>query len=243
MLHLCILGFFALAETASAEMIFKSAIRSVLGDGTQLDAKKESNEEAIGSFSEDILSSGYVRDDNNAIIGSVSASASQTSSLTPSQIRGLGRGSGFGSGPSAARGLSDMSVSFTVDEPMRFTLSGQLRIAPHGLGLDLNGSSAMVQLMGPEGVAMEVRMDEANQPNALGLVDFTGLDRLSGEFPAGEYTLMAMSEGHGSDGVTRCADFDFTLTAIEAVAIPEPTTMSMFAIGLASVHFLRRRRR
>lgn len=238
-------GFVAMlvfCSTASAEMIYQSAVRNVLGDGTQLVVKGDSTDDTLG-FAGDILNSGYVRDDSNSIVGSVSASASQTSNLTPGQIRGLGRGSGFGSGPASARGLSDMAIEFSVDEEMRFTLSGQLRIAPHGSGLDLNGSSALIRLTGPDGVALEVRMDDENLPDNLGVIDFTGADRMSGNFPAGNYLLEAMSEGHGSDGITRCADFDFTLTAVEAVAIPEPTTLTMCLFGLVSLLQLRRRSR
>lgn len=232
----------AMCVPAQAEMIYQSAARAISGSGTQLDGTIESSD-GFGAFTEDMLITGYVRDDSNSIVGSVSASSSQTSALTGNQIRGLGRGSGFGSGPSEGVGESNMLVAFTVTEPMRFTLSGQLRLAPHNPGLGLNGSEALIRLSGPEGVALEVVMDENNLPDHLGIVDFTGGQRLSGVFPAGDYTLEAMSMGHGSDGLTRCADFDFTLTALEAVAVPEPTAFGLLGMGMLIVGRARRRRR
>lgn len=227
----------------NAEMIYQSAERGISGSGSQLNEIIEVSA-SLGTFSDDLLNSGYVRDEGNAIIGSVSSSSSQTSTLTSNQIRGLGRGSGFGSGPANGLGSAFMDVEFAIDETTRFTLAGQLRLAPHGGELGLNGSLAYVRLTGPDGiVALEVRMDEENQPDNLGIVDFTGPNQLSGVFSAGDYRLEAFSEGHGSTGLTRCADFDFTLSALEVAAVPEPTTISL--VGFASLVGLcsRRRRR
>lgn len=226
-----LIGLFA--SVATAEMIFVSSDRGISGSGTQLTEVLET-QASLGSFTDDLLNSGYVRDESNAIVGSVSSSASQTSTLTENQIRGLGRGSGFGSGPAEGSGNSFMNVDFTVSESMRFTLSGQLRLAPHGGELGLNGSEAYVRLTGPDGVALEVVMDDDNMPDNLGIVDFTGAERLSGIFPAGDYTLEAFSVGHGSNGLTRCADYDFTLTALEVAAVPEPAAFGLMAFaGLA----------
>lgn len=235
-----VLGFFA--STASSEMIYLSSERGISGSGSQLNEILETSA-SLGSYSDDLLGSGYVRDDNNAIVGSVSASSSQTSTLTSNQIRGLGRGSGFGSGPATGVGSSFMNAEFTIDETTRFTLAGQLRLAPHGGELGLNGSSAYIRLTGPDGVALEVVMDEDNQPDNLGIVDFTGNDQLSGVFSAGTYTLEAFSEGHGSNGLTRCADFDFTLSSLEVAAVPEPATFGMLGCAGLMVMQLRRRRR
>lgn len=242
-LWLALTGFILVSPPAFGEMIYQSAERGISGSGSQLNEVLEVSE-SLGTYNNDLLTSGYVRDEGRAIVGSVSSSSSQTSTLTSNQIRGLGRGSGFGSGPADGFGTSLMDVEFTVDESTRFTLAGQLRLAPHGGELGLNGSSAYVRLTGPDGlVALEVRMDDENQPNNLGIVDFTGSERLSGVFPAGDYRLEAFSEGHGSSGLTRCADFDFTLSALEVAAVPEPTALSM--IGVASLVGLctRRRRR
>lgn len=243
--------YFALAASfcasANAEMIYKSAQRIVQGAGSQLVNKLASSDATELAFTDDLLNSGYIRDTENKIVGSVSSSASQTSTLTGDQIRGLGRGSGFGSGSlgndaSAGSGLSSMLVTFEVAESMRFTLSGELRLAPHGKGLGLNDSQAFVRLTGPDGVALEATMDETHLPNNLGQIDFSGSSRLSGVFPAGEYTLEAIAEGHGSNGLLRCVDFDFTLTALEAVGVPEPSGMLMLtSIGLA-IGVVRRRR-
>lgn len=229
------------ATSANAEMIYISSDRGISGSGTQLNEVLETSVD-FGAYSEDLLNSGYVRDENNSIVGSVSSSASQTSTLSDNQIRGLGRGSGFGSGPAEGVGNSSMTVEFSISESMRFTLAGQLRLAPHGGVAGLNGSSAYVRLTGPDGVALEVKMDEDNLPNSLGIVDFTAGDRLTGVFPAGEYLLEAFSEGHGSNGVTRCADFDFTMTALEVAAVPEPAACGLLMVAGLSCLRLRRRR-
>ena len=229
-------------STTHAEMMFRSSERNILGGGTQLVQRLEGTSE-FGTFSDDLLASGYVRDEGNRIVGSVSATASQSSSLTATQIRGLGRGSGFASGPDAEGiATSAMTVDFTLTDSMRLTLSGQLRLVPHGEGIDPNGSMALIRLTGPEGIVMEVVMDEDNLPDSLGNVDFSGSDRISGVFAAGDYTLEAMSTGRGSHGLTRCADFDFTLTALESVAVPEPSAAGMLLLGGLAV-FGRRRRR
>lgn len=238
----CAVFIAAIATSANAEMIFVSSDRGISGSGTQLNEVLETSVE-FGSYTEDLLNSGYVRDDNNSIVGSVSASSSQTSTLTGNQVRGLGRGSGFGSGPAAGVGNSSMAVEFSVTESTRFTLAGQLRLAPHGGAAGLNGSTAYVRITGPDGVALEVKMDDDNLPDSLGVVDFTAGDRLTGVFPAGDYMLEAFSEGHGSNGVTRCADFDFTMTALEVAAVPEPAALGMLAFaGLACMRLRRRRR-
>lgn len=226
---------------ANAEMIIISADRGISGSGTQLNELLETSV-GHGSFTDDLLNSGYVRDDSNSIVGSVSATSSQTSTMTDNQIRGLGRGSGFGSGPGEGVGDSFMDVDFAVNESMRFTLSGQLRLAPHGGALGLNGSSAYVRLTGPDGVALEVKMDEDNLPNNLGVVDFGGGERLTGIFPPGDYKLEAFSQGHGSNGLTRCADYDFTLTALEVAAVPEPAAFGLLAFGALTCLRFRRRR-
>jgi hypothetical protein len=229
-------------SSASAEMIYASALRSITGAGSQVNEKLVASD-GFGSFTDDLLTGGYFRDENNLIVGSVSATASQTSTLAGGQIRGLGRGSGFGSGPADGVGRSEMHIEFNIEKSMRFTLAGQLLLVPHGDSLDLNGSSAVVRLSGPDGIAMERLMDGVNLPDNLGAVDFTGENRLTGVFPVGTYILEAMSEGHGSDGLTRCVDFDFTFSAFEAVAEPEPaaSVLSLSLTGLA-VCSLRRRR-
>ncbi len=130
---------------------------------------------------------------------------------------------------------------FEVDKPMRFKLSGELRVTPHGLGL--NGSSAFVRLSGPEGLVFEIKMDEANPPSATGVVDFKAADTLIGEFGAGQYMLEALAEGIGSFGRDRCADFDFTLSVVEAAAVPEPSSVVLLSLGLISAAGLRRRSR
>jgi hypothetical protein len=235
-----VVGLFA--HSANAEMIYTTATRTIGGSGTQLEEMLETHA-SLGSYTDDLLSSGYVRDDGNAIVGSVSSSSSQTSTLSDNQIRGLGRGSGFGSGPAEGVGNSSMNVEFSVTETTRFSLAGQLRLAPHGGALGLNGSTAYVRLTGPDGVALEVMMDEDNQPDNLGIVDFSGSDQLSGVFPAGDYVLEAFSEGHGSDGLTRCADFDFTLSVLEVAAVPEPAAFSLMAFAGLALMRLRKRRR
>jgi|GEM_PF-2707490 len=241
-----LLGIVALAllfaSNANGEMIFNSVERGIGGSGSQLSEVLKTSA-SLGAYSDDMLNSGYVRDDNNAIVGSVSSSSSQTSTVTSNQIRGLGRGSGFGSGPADGVGSSFMTTEFTIEEANRFTLAGQLRLAPHGGPAGLNGSLAYVRLTGPEGVVLEVTMDEDNPPDNLGIVDFSGASQLSGVFTAGDYVLEAFSEGHGSDGLTRCADFDFTLTALEVAAVPEPAAFGMMLFaGLACLRIRRRRR-
>ena len=241
-----LLGIIALAllfaSQANGEMIFRSSERGIGGSGSQLGEVLETSA-SLGAYTDDILSSTYVRDDNNSIVGSVSLSSSQTSTVTSNQIRGLGRGSGFGSGPGDGFGNSFITTEFTIEEANRFTLSGQLRLAPHGGTAGLNGSLAYVRLTGPDGVVLEVTMDEDNPPDTLGIVDFSGSDQLSGVFPAGDYTLEASSEGHGSDGLSRCADFDFTLTSLEVAAVPEPAAFGMMLFaGLACMRMRRRRR-
>lgn len=226
----------------SAEMMFQSSERLIQGYGTQLD---ESTRSTIGTapFVDDLLSSGYVRDESNSITGSVSAFASQSSTLSENQIRGLARGSGFGSGADVEGvGISSMTVDFDIDQDMRFTLVGQLRLAPHGDDIGLADSMAFLRLVGPNGVAMEVRLDADNPPNNLGIVDFTKDNRISDIFPEGSYTLEAYAKGHGSEGKTRCVDFDFTLTALNAVAVPEPSTQGLFLVALAGALAIRRRR-
>lgn len=230
------------ATNANGEMIFSFAERGIAGRGTQLDEVIKTSE-SLGAYSDDMLISSYARDENNAIVGSVSASASQTSTLTSNVIRGLGRGSGFGSGPAEGFASSFMTTEFSIDESNRFTLAGQLRLAPHGGPAGLNGSIAFVRLTGPDGVVLEVRMDEDNPPDNLGIVDFSGPDQLSGVFGAGTYLLEAFSEGHGSNGLTRCADFDFTLTTLEVAAVPEPAAFAMLLFAGLSCFQLRRRRR
>lgn len=232
-------------SSASGEMIYVSAKRSIMGTGSQLDEKLVSTD-GIDSFTDDLLNSGYFRDQSDAIVGSISAAASQTSTLTSNAIKGLGRGSGFGSGPAEGIGRSDMRIEFTTDTEMRFTLAGQLRLAPHGDGVDLKGSSALIRVSSDAGTAMEVLLDQDNLPDSLGTVDFLGANRLTGEFPAGDYVLEAIAQGNGSDGVNLCLDFDFTFTAFEPIAIPEPSGGSMAALGSLAVlcaGFRRSRRR
>lgn len=251
---LCIAFVCGLMVRADAAMVFTSAERIIAGSGTQLVDKTETDD-AMSGFTDDLLNTGYVRDGDVGIVGSVSSSASQTSTLTGGQIRGLGRGSGFGSGHVAGEssfgiGMSSMLVEFTVDEPMQFTLAGELRLAPHGDGLTLNDSKAYVRLIGPDGeVALEAMMDDTNVPDNLGRIDFSGSERKSGEFPAGNYILEAMAEGHGSNGLTRCVDFDFTLSASSAASVvpptpvvPEPSSMVLASLALLATMGLRRRR-
>lgn len=225
-------AFFA---TASAEMIYHSAERSIMGLGSQLDYNALSTD-SLSAYSDDLISSGYVRDENRAIVGSVSTFASQSSTLSGRQIRGIGRGSAFGSGPGQATGTSRMEVEFSVSEPTQFTLSGQLRLAQ---ALELNNSLAFIRLTGPNGAMLEVVMDENNLPDSLGRVNFSGKEQISAVFPAGNYLLEAVSEGVGSDGLTRCADFEFTLTA---VSIPEPLSKTSLLMGMLGLAMIRRRK-
>ena len=125
---------------------------------------------------------------------------------------------------------------------MRFTLTGQLRLAPHGDDIGLNGSNAFIRLTGPQGVALEVIMDEGHLPDSGGAIDFTDENRISEVFPSGVYTLEAFAEGHGNDGKTRCVDFDFTLTALNAVAVPEPSASLLFVLAMIGLTLQRRRR-
>lgn len=226
---------------ASAEMMYKSATRTIYGSGSQLDTEEQTSD-LLTTFSSEMMNSGYVRDDSNSIVGSVSAFASQSSTLSENQIRGLSRGSGFGSGGAEGVGRSTMEVEFEIDSSMRFTLTGQLRLAPHGDNIALNGSNAYIRLTGDDGVAMEVMMDEDNLPDSLGSVDFSGVNRMSKVFPAGTYTLEAFAEGHGDDGKTRCVDFDFSFTALEAVAVPEPSSSLLFGMAAFGMMLVRRRR-
>lgn len=227
---------------ANGAIIYSTAQRSIQSSGTQLVEEIESTD-TYGAYVNDMLVSGYVRDDSNSIVGSISASASQSSALTDTQIRGLGRGSGFGAGPGEATGESRMYVEFSITESMQFSLEGQLRLAPHGSGLSLNGSVAMVKLTGPNGTLLHAVMDEDNQPDHLGAIDFSGDNRLSGTFAAGDYILEAYSTGHGSEGMTRCVDYDFTLTVLDAVAVPEPGSATMLGTVLLSLLVIRRRRK
>lgn len=251
---LCIAFVCSLAAQSHAAMVFTSAERIISGSGTQLTNETEIDSGMAG-FTDDLLNTSYVRNGESGIVGSVSASTSQTSTLTGDRIRGLGRGSGFGSGHvdgEASFGLaeSSMYVEFTVDEPMEFTLAGELRLAPHGNGLSLNGSKAYVRLIGPDGeIALEAMMDDDNLPDNLGRIDFSGSQRMTGEFPAGNYILEALASGHGSGGLTRCVDFDFTLSASNAASfvapdpiIPEPSSMSLASVALLAAMGLRRRR-
>ena len=117
-------------------------------------------------------------------------------------------------------------------------------MAPHGSGSDLNGSEAYVRLLDSNGdVAFEVIMDDESLPDGFGLIDFSGGNSLSGVFPAGDYTLEAITSGHGSNGLTRCADFEFAFTALDPAPIPEPTAVTLLCVGLLFVGRLRQRRR
>lgn len=223
-----------------AEMMYSSSQRGIHGSGIQLSLKEETTD-SLGVFEASLLHSNYLRDDENMIVGHESASVSQDSTLSDNQIRGLGRGSGFGSGGGDGVGAATLMVDFDIDQSMRFTLTGQLRIAPHGDSIGLNGSNAHIRLTGPDGVAMEVVLDEDNPPNGLGNVDFSGGNRLSEIFPAGSYTLEALAEGRGNNGKTRCVDFDFTLTALNAVAVPEPSAAGLAMFALLGITLRRRR--
>lgn len=229
------------AALAQAEIMYKSAERAIYGEGTQLDAIEQLTT-GMEPFTSDMLNSGYVRDDQNSIVGSVSSFASQSSTLSDNQIRGLARGSGFGSGGAEGIGRSSMLVEFEIDQSMRFTLTGQLRLAPHGGQISINDSEAYIRLTGPEGIAIEVVMNEDNLPDVLGLIDFSGDERISDVFPSGNYTLEAFAEGHGSDGTTRCVDFDFTLTALNAVAVPEPDMAIVFVLAALGLIASKKRR-
>jgi hypothetical protein len=132
-----------------------------------------------------------------------------------------------------------MQVEFMVEKRMRFTLSGELRLAPHGLGL--NGSSASVRVTGEDGTIIGVEMNDTHQPDQTGVVDFMGAHRMSFDLGPGQYLLEAMSEGRGSDGLTRCADYDFTLTAVEGVLIPEPSAFGLLSVGIGMCWRSRRR--
>ncbi len=187
----------AWTSLSSAEMIYRSATRTIYGNGTQLEEELQLVDN-LTTFTSDLMNSGYVRDDSNSIVGSVSAFASQSSTLSENQIRGLSRGSGFGSGGAEGVGRSTMEIDFDIDSTMRFTLTGQLRLAPHGDNIGLNGSNAYIRLIGPDGgIAMEVMMDENNLPDSLGAVDFSGSDRMTGIFPAGSYTWKHFLKGMG----------------------------------------------
>lgn len=220
-------------ETTQAGLIFRDAKRSISGSGTQVSERLET---AIGDgvFVDDLLVSGYYRDENQTITGSVSATASLSSNLTEGKISGLGRGSGFGSGPAEGVGEAKMKVDFSLNEATQYSLSGQLRLVPHSDEMLLNGSEAMIRVTGADGVVVEFLLNESNPPDRLGIVDFTGADRRTGFIPAGDYTLEAISIGHGSDGLTRCTDFEFTFSVLTAVAVPEPSSLVLFTIALSA---------
>lgn len=234
-------SFISVFTVAEAEMIFQSAERTIHGSGTQLEAE-EMVTTNFAPLADDLLNSGYIRDGNNTIVGSVSAFASQSSSISETQVRGLARGSGFASGPGEGIGLSSMAIDFDINQETRFTLTGQLRLAPHDQEDGIAESIAYIRLTGPSGIAMEVELDEANPPNSLGIVDFTKDNRITGIYPEGSYRLEAYAKGHGSDGKTRCVDFDFTLTALNAISVPEAATPWYSALVLSGLWGLRRRR-
>ena len=79
---------FCSSTLSHAEMIYLSAERSISSAGTQLEAEEQSTID-MAPFTTDMLNSSYVRDENKAIIGSVSSFASQSSTLSNNQIRGL----------------------------------------------------------------------------------------------------------------------------------------------------------
>ena len=215
------------AQSALAEMVFLSADRSLTTIGTQLESMQK-EVDGFEPLNTEILNSGYVRDANNKIVGSTVASATQVSTITEDEIRGLGRSSGYANGldgVAIGTGRTEMTVSFEVDEVMNYTLSGQLRIV-HGIGL--NGSVAQVRLTGPEGIVFDITMDDANPPDNTGVLDFSGSNRLTGEFGPGVFTLEAMSEGNGTHGLNRCADFEFTLTT---AVVPEPASLMLLMLA------------
>ena len=225
---------------AHADIMYNTAQRSIYGAGTQLEVEEQLTT-GMMPFTADLLNSGYVRDEDRQITGSVTSFVSQNSTLHDNLIRGLARGSGYGSGGAEGIGRATMLVDFDVDQDTRFSLAGQLRLAPHGDSASLSGSHAFIRLTGPQGLAMEVQMDDDHLPDNLGVIDFTGVNHLSGIYPAGNYQLEAFTEGRGSDGQTRCIDFDFTLTAFNVFAVPEPQGITTFW-SVATLGLLLRRR-
>lgn len=222
------------------EMIYHSAFQSIAGTGTQLEAMETSSEE-ISFFSEDLLNTGYVRDEQNRIVGNVSSFASLMSSLNGTHIRGLGRGSGFGTGEHTGTGTTEMRVEFESTGRMSFAMSGQLRLVPHTSGL--NESEAHVRLTGPEGVVFEIKLGPDHPPDNLGIVNFLGSDEIQGELVPGMYQLEAVGVGRGSHGLTRCVDFDFTFREVEGAPIPEPSAyVLMLSCALIALRFRRHRR-
>jgi len=223
----------AFAAQSYAEPVIVSATRSLSVAATQFDGDVLTSSD-FGSFQDDLLISGYVRQDG-IIAGSVSASGSQTSTVSTILVRGMGRGSGYGSGLAGEAngiGSSRMRVEFDITkEPLEVYLLGQLRLTPHGLGL--NGSSAFVRVSGPDGIVpLEVDLSESSLPPDGGIVDFSGASRLQALLEPGSYVLEALAEGIGSGARTRCADFDFTLSFVAPAAIPEPSAGALLLGGL-----------
>lgn len=217
------------------EMIYRTSFQSISGMGTQLETMETSSDE-IAFFSDDLLNTGYVRDQQHNIVGNVSSFASLMSSLNGTHIRGLGRGSGFGTGEHQGTGTTEMRVEFETTGRISFAMSGQLRLVPHVLGL--NESEAHVKLTGPEGVVFEIKLGPENPPDNLGIVNFLGSDEIQGELVPGVYHLEAVGVGRGSRGRTRCIDFDFTFREVEGVPIPEPSAYGlMFSCLLIALRF------
>ena len=216
-------------------MIYLSSHQSIWAGGTQLEPVLVASD-AIELFSEEIINTGYVRDDENSIVGNVSSYGSLLGSLNDNQIRGLGRASGFATGEYNGLSTTEMRIAFRVEDPMPFEMLGQLRLTPHSLGL--NGSEAVVALVGDAGSVFEVRLDEGHLPDDLGNVNFMGSDTIRGMLAPGDYELIAEGLGQGSDGLTRCVDFDFTFR--QAAVIPEPEGPLPASLALFTVCWIRR---
>jgi hypothetical protein len=213
-------------DSASARIVPVSALRVIAIAASRQEERRLATA-SLEPWQEQLLDTDLVREQGE-VIGSVTAESWQISSMSGGVIHAQGSGSGFAfpaDGADAA-GTSQLTLTFDTEVALPFTLSGRLRVTPQGL--ELNGSTASLRLVGDAGTVFDLAIDEDRPPPAVGYLDFSESRALSGELAPGRYRLEALAAGLGADGKHRCADFEFVLT------VPEPATGMLAWFALAS---------
>lgn len=143
------------------------------------------------------------------------AFASQTSSLGAASITLSGSANAEVGQEGDASGTSTFSVQFAVAVPVTFTASGSLSASGFAM--------SQVRLTGPGGTVFSQTLIPFIFPDTLPIAEV-------GMLQPGTYDLFAEAETNANPGMTPLdASFAFSF---DVVAVPEPGTAALLALGL-----------